>query len=125
MKARLYVLTKITPGDYMCVANDAKTIWRFDTYFDGRRWGLVDADYAEKLFWRARWRPATDLAVRPDTEEAYFSFMEEGWQLYDMMLATRREAIEVMLENYEKVSERIYARDEAGAPRPGGLDAQG
>lgn len=105
MTERKYALTKITPGDYLCGANDGKTIWRFDTYFDGKAWGLADAEYEERKFWRASWRPASDLSVKIENDEDYFGFLEEGWHEYAGSLDTRAEAIEVMLTFSEKVAE--------------------
>lgn len=89
---RLYVLTRLRSGDYICLANDGETLWRFQRYEDGRDLGL-DVGYDAREFWRASYAPRPDHTFNPDEMD------ELPWREAAQWLSTRREAITVMLKS--------------------------
>lgn len=91
MTERLYAMTKIGPGDYICPSNDGLDLWRFQRYVDGRKLGL-DVSYEERCFWRASRAPFGSLLKADGIDIDTLAWTEQA-----QWLPTRRAAIDYML----------------------------
>lgn len=92
---RLYAMTRLGPGDYICPSNDEKTLWRFQRYVDGKIHGLV-VDYEARDFWRALSCPMPE-----DDDVTYVTYDDLPWFEQAQWLRTRHDAIQVMLQENE------------------------
>ena len=95
MAERKWAMTKIGPGDWLCLSNDKRTVWRFHKHVDGTAHGL-ECDYYERTFWRAVYMPVevfeADVERWVDPSSAWAAeWREAGWYL-----PTRSAAIERM-----------------------------
>lgn len=92
--SRAYALTKLQPGDWLCLSNDGRRVWRFHTFEDGKVHGL-DVDYECRTFWRAVW------VDRATFEEWGYDDIPSPWNRPwvegDTYLPTRTAAINLML----------------------------
>lgn len=104
MTDRKYALGRLSEGDYVCLSNDGKWLWRFTRYWDGTDYGLVaqhgkEIFFASRPFWRAHAIPADSPIL--DTDEVLES--EEWWmhRTFDAF-KTRKEAITWALSQSDK-----------------------
>ncbi len=87
---RKYAMMRIAAGDYLLPSNDAKTIWRLVSMLEGPSTG-IEGWARDRTVWSVwRW---TDTQRMPYVDASSL----DGWEMWDSMLATRAEAIEVAL----------------------------
>ena len=94
MTERKYAINRLQNGDYVCYSNDGKWLWRFTKYEDGRDYGLVDAKFDRRSFWRAYCIPSDSPAL--DQKNDWLDFLQlDVWLRYrsQELFKSRNEAI--------------------------------
>lgn len=104
---RRYQMWRVGPSDWVCPANDLRTMWRFHVHRDGTAYGAEHVRYQDRPFWRAVWRPLTHDMLSRDAgglraEVDMGDPWERPWREEDWYLSTRAEAINVMLARYRE-----------------------
>lgn len=104
-ESRRYRMWRVGPSDWVCPANDLRSLWRLHVYRDGTVPEAVQARYQDRPFWRAAWRPLTHdmltrdaagLSAQIDLGDPW----ERPWVVADWYLPTRAAAVNVMLARY-------------------------
>lgn len=91
LRSRRYKLTRLEPGDYLLLSNDAKTLWRIADY---NEWGSLEIDGKPITgrFWELFRRPAP-ARTQPIIDVIDWS----GWKFWSGLHSTRNEALAAAL----------------------------